>query len=208
MSRRALASARQVAAQAPWPRWMVWGGWCAIAHPSNSPPSTPAHASPYGAHAPRPVHPRYSTHYVLHFESGHYMIAGGATEFQLVAATPATSYAGARLPRGGGNQSLVVGVAYPADQVRENVPSLSAERSLSDGAFGRAHKDTPAGLAKRERLRYHHRLEAAAMCIQRRYRGRYDANTRRLRARAREGRGRCEAEPPRPSPPSSAGTRR
>ena len=34
------------------------------------------------------------------------------------------------------------------------------------------------------------------MCIQRRYRGRYDANTRRLRARAREGRGRCEAEPP------------
>ena len=23
------------------------------------------------------MHPRYSTHYVLHFESGHYMIAGG-----------------------------------------------------------------------------------------------------------------------------------
>ena len=63
--------------------------------------------------------------------SFYYMIAGGATEFQLVAATPATSYAGARLPRGGGNQSRVVGVAYPADQVRENVPSLSAERSLS-----------------------------------------------------------------------------
>ena len=63
--------------------------------------------------------------------SFYYTIAGGATEFQLVAATPATSYAGARLPRGGGNQSRVVGVAYPADQVRENVPSLSAERSLS-----------------------------------------------------------------------------
>ena len=73
-------SVEQVAAQAPWPRWMVWGGWCAIAHPSNSPPSTPAHASPYGAHAPRPVHPRYSTHYVLHFESGHYMIAGGGNQ--------------------------------------------------------------------------------------------------------------------------------
>ena len=39
-------SVEQVAAQAPWPRWMVWGGWCAIAHPSNSPPPRPAHASP------------------------------------------------------------------------------------------------------------------------------------------------------------------
>ena len=41
-------------------------------------PPTPRHI--YGAHAPRPVHPRYSTHYVLHFESGHYMIAGGGNQ--------------------------------------------------------------------------------------------------------------------------------
>ena len=59
-------------------------GWCGAAGARSRtrriPPSTPAHASPYGAHAPRPVHPRYSTHYVLHFESGHYMIAGGGNQ--------------------------------------------------------------------------------------------------------------------------------
>ena len=59
-------------------------GWCGAAGARSRTRRIrrprPAHASPHGAHAPRPVHPRYSTHYVLHFESGHYMIAGGGNQ--------------------------------------------------------------------------------------------------------------------------------
>ena len=59
-------------------------GWCGAAGARSRTRRIhrprPAHASPHGAHAPRPLHPRYSTHYVLHFESGHYMIAGGGNQ--------------------------------------------------------------------------------------------------------------------------------
>ena len=59
-------------------------GWCGAAGARSRTRRIhrprPAHASPYGAHASRPLHPRYSTHYVLHFESGHYMIAGGGNQ--------------------------------------------------------------------------------------------------------------------------------
>ena len=46
-----------------------------------------------------------------------YSIYGAATEYQLVANTPTTSYDGALLPRGGGNASLITGIAYIADQL-------------------------------------------------------------------------------------------
>ena len=59
-------------------------GWCGAAGARSRTRRIrrprPAHASPHGAHASRPLHPRYSTHYVLHFESGHYMIAGGGNQ--------------------------------------------------------------------------------------------------------------------------------
>ena len=59
-------------------------GWCGAAGARSRTRRIrrprPAHASPHGAHAPRPLLPRYSTHYVLHFESGHYMIAGGGNQ--------------------------------------------------------------------------------------------------------------------------------
>jgi hypothetical protein len=45
-------SVEQVAAQAPWPRWMVWGGWCAIAHPANSPPPARPRLAAWRSRAP------------------------------------------------------------------------------------------------------------------------------------------------------------
>ena len=51
--------------------------------------------------------------------SFYYSIFGDATntEYQLVANTPATSYSGALLPRGGGNASEITALAYVADQL-------------------------------------------------------------------------------------------
>ena len=46
-----------------------------------------------------------------------YVIHGSATEYQLVSNTPTTSYDGALLPKGGGNASLITGIAYIADQL-------------------------------------------------------------------------------------------
>ena len=46
-----------------------------------------------------------------------YQIFGETTEYQIVSSTPSTSYSGALLPQGGGNQSQVVGVTYVADQL-------------------------------------------------------------------------------------------
>ena len=47
--------------------------------------------------------------------SFYYAIFGSATEYQLVSNTPSTSFDGALLPRGGGNASEVVCIAYVAD---------------------------------------------------------------------------------------------
>ena len=47
--------------------------------------------------------------------SFYYAIFGSATEYQLVSNTPSDSYGGARLPRGGGNASEIVCIAYVAD---------------------------------------------------------------------------------------------
>ena len=47
--------------------------------------------------------------------SFYYAIMGAATEYQLVSNTPTTSYDGALLPRGGGNASEIICIAYVAD---------------------------------------------------------------------------------------------
>ena len=47
--------------------------------------------------------------------SFYYAIFGSATEYQLVSNTPSDSYDGALLPRGGGNASEVICIAYVAD---------------------------------------------------------------------------------------------
>ena len=47
--------------------------------------------------------------------SFYYAIYGSATEYQLIANTPADNYDDALLPRGGGNASEITGIAYIAD---------------------------------------------------------------------------------------------
>ena len=51
-------------------------------------------------------------------------------------------------------------------------------------AFFKSHRDLPVTLVRRDRLRYHHRVEKAAISIQRRYRVIYAA-LQRARACAR-----------------------
>jgi hypothetical protein len=65
----------------------------------------------------------------------YYMIYGSTTEYQLVSNTPATSYDGALLPRGGGNSSVITGVAYISDQLEatasESVDVVCAPVSIT-----------------------------------------------------------------------------
>lgn len=49
-------------------------------------------------------------------------------------------------------------------------------------AFFRTHRDLPVTLVRRDRLRYHHRIEKATILIQRAYRLRYEAMVRRRNA--------------------------
>ena len=90
---------------------------CALARSLIAPP----HPAP-----PRPARPRPApSHRVDSAEdlplvySYYYAIVGDAagTEFQLLASSPSTSYAGALLPRGTNNASEIEAIAYVADQL-------------------------------------------------------------------------------------------
>ena len=62
-------------------------------------------------------------------------------------------------------------------------------------AFFRTHRDLPVTLVRRDRLRYHHKIEKATILIQRAYRLRYEALQRRREAElARLAREREKAE--------------
>ena len=66
--------------------------------------------------------------------SFYYAIYGDLdTEFQLFSGTPATKYAGALLPQGGGNASLVDGIAYVADQLAAAARASALVRVLKWG---------------------------------------------------------------------------
>lgn len=60
-------------------------------------------------------------------------------------------------------------------------------------AFFRTHRDLPVTLVRRDRLRYHHRVERAAVLLQRRYRVVYEA-LQRKRAAERERLARAKAQ--------------